>query len=75
MLILIFATTSAFALMLDSSPLLCNQTVCKLVNYPRWLPMGYLPYESHWGEFNCDQKNPQIESYLLPGARLSFGTV
>ena len=36
--------------------------------------MGHLPYESHWGEFSCNQKNPQIESYLLPVARLSFGT-
>ena len=36
--------------------------------------MGYLPCESHWDEFNRNEKNPQVESCLLPVERLSVGT-
>ena len=46
---------STFALILDRSLMICNQTVCGVGElYLLWLPMCYIPDESYWGETNCN---------------------
>ena len=74
MLMLMFATTSVFAFVLDSSSLLCNQTMCGVGQpCPLWIPMCCLPYESHWGG-NKSYRKGSTDRLLPTQGKIFFGT-